>query len=130
MFRRCPRFIAGLIALLAFTLSFAGGAWASSMCSPDMRADASAPMASHGAMPDHPGMPGQHGSGHQQDTPPKMPPCPYGPSGIPGSCVAALLPAISQLQLSGSLERADPSASTQTKPHLIFASTLFHPPRA
>lgn len=125
------RVLAALCALIALTLSFGEGVWAS-MCMPAMEmgeapaaemSDASDRMMDMASQ-------GVHTGGETPDGP-EPPHCPFAPVSTAGTCVAAAsLPAASPIELVPSLEGALLVVAPEQKRDLLLVSALFHPPRA
>ena len=135
------RRFAGLLLLVAMSLSLAQGAWAS-VCAGQMmggvQSEASSDMPHMPAMemPEMPEMPSDEdcagGHTHDQDGgAPDEEDCPFAPAALGNGCTgAASLPARSVAELSTldvNLSNANPAA---TKPHSLAATAPFHPPKA
>lgn len=123
---RRTRFIAGILASLALTFSFAESVWAST-CAPGMEMDAPAEMACHEGAGESQ-MPERPGGGEDGEEPGD---CPFGPHATVQSCVGALsLPAVATVLFAPSLEDAAGVFIPQTQSDLLLQSALYRPPRA
>ena len=126
--KRRIRLLSGLLALLAFTFSFAEGVWAAT-CVPGMNMDAAemsvgAPMQMDGA----PAPANAHDE--KAPSPERAPDCPFGPAtSVQGCTVTASLPAKIVAINSPEAERVALSAATTTGSHLLRVTSIFHPPK-
>ena len=121
--------IAAVLALVALTISFAEGVWASS-CTPGMAMDGMPAQSDvDGCMV---GMAGHvNAADNPSSDPPTEPHCPFAPLSTAGACVvAASLPATPPVELAPSPEGALLTVFREDTRDLLLASELFHPPRA
>ncbi|MBI4408695.1 MAG: hypothetical protein HY561_03240 [Gemmatimonadetes bacterium] len=135
MIRRL-RFLAGVFALLALSLSLAGATWAA-LCTPGMDTRSSTRalvMPAHssdgaGSMP----LDDCRGAGSVPVSGQSSPPAPHCPftsmAGFPCSA-AASLPSTLSLNLLPAPEGATGSSAADLEPHLLLGKALFHPPKA
>ena len=125
--RRRTRWIAGLFAFVAMTLSVAETVWAST-CAPmaDMREPAASAQnapTEHSGMPGMPGEPGTEGGEEAE--------CPFSPATTAQGCSgAASLPAQAIGALAPAPERIAGVRTATTRQDPLLETALFHPPRA
>lgn len=119
------RSIAGMITLLALTLSMAEGVWAA-VCSLDMTMG---PMAAVvGMAPSDDGTAALPAESDPQES--NMPDCPLNLAGTVVSCVvAASIPAHAPVDLTPSPEGSTVLPSSEARPMTLLGSRFFHPPR-
>lgn len=128
----CARLLVALLALLAYTASLTGGSWAARCEMTGTRVE-HASVEPAGADP----VKAAHGLAetrhrHAQDTAPDgrpMPSCPLAAMHAP--CALEVLAVGASHALDAPLaEQASQPAVSETPPVLLFASSLFRPPRA
>jgi hypothetical protein len=144
------RSLYGALLLTGLTLSLVEGAWASACgpAMPDMRVemamepmdsmefmDSMESMHSMPAMASTAEMPPSHDCTHQLADDSRKghsaPDCPFSHNGSAQGCaVTASLPAPAFVAVAFSPEGASYTIQPPAEPHLLLASTLFHPPKA
>lgn len=128
-----PRFrvLAALLALFAFSASFAEGLWASTCAPMDSMASMDGSRASTGHMEseasDAHGQFLEPGSS-QRESPDSAPSCPLTP--IIGGCVAVFPPAPDAALAFVATIHTDPMVVLELAPDLLLVSSLLRPPRA
>lgn len=118
-----PRSVAGLLALVAFSLFLAEGIW-TAVCPPDAGDEAVTVMASGASDEAAPASSDHERAGSEED-----PGCPLGVIAIGGCASAAMLsaaPPTPSILDTG----APPSLVVEVRSDLLLSSSLFRPPRA
>lgn len=124
--RRRTRFAAGLLVLVALAFSLVEGVWAST-CAPGMEMDGAGMTMDASAAETHDGMPvgGQEQLPAQGDSD-----CPIGRALLTQGCaLAASLPAPATVIDPPSLQVDPNPPASDEGPRLIYAASVFHPPR-